>query len=69
MIQELGDMTTALEQADANDMAALYKTLGLRVTTTKPDRLKAASAPLCVAFSVGVRGGTRTLTTRLALNG
>jgi hypothetical protein len=41
VVEELGDMTAALDQADASDVRALYEALGLEVsTTTRPDRLK-----------------------------
>ncbi|MFI7068610.1 hypothetical protein ACIBL3_47015, partial [Kribbella sp. NPDC050124] len=32
MVQELGDMTAALDQADASDMRTLYEALGLQVS-------------------------------------
>lgn len=32
MVQEPGDMTAALDQADASEMRALYEALGLQVS-------------------------------------
>jgi hypothetical protein len=43
MVQELGDMTAALGQADASDMRSRHE------AATRPDRLKSPQASLCVA--------------------
>ena len=59
MVQELGDMTAALEQAAADDMAGLYKALGLEVSYNHNTRsAEVAINPAMRGFSVGVRGGT-----------
>ncbi|MFF0342875.1 recombinase family protein [Kribbella sp. NPDC004875] len=59
MVQELGDMTAALDQADASDMRSLYKALGLQVSYNHETRsAEAAVSPALRGFNVGVRGGT-----------
>ena len=69
MVEELGDMTAALDQADASDVRALYEALGLEVSDNHETRSpEVALSPALRGFSVGVRGGTRTLTTRLDLD-
>jgi hypothetical protein len=69
MVSELGDMASALEQADASDMAALYEAQGLHLNYNHNSRsAEVAISPAMRGFSVGVRGGTRTLTTRLELH-
>jgi hypothetical protein len=69
MVQELGDMTAALDLADASDMRELYEVLHLQVSCNHETRsAEVAISPALHGFSVGVRGGTRTLTTRLQLS-
>ena len=69
VVEELGDMTAALDQADASDVRALYEALGLEVSYNHETRSpEVAVSPALRGFSVGVRGGTRTLTTRLDLD-
>jgi hypothetical protein len=69
MVQELGDMTAALDFADASDMRELYEVLHLQVSRNHETRsAEVAISPALHCFSVGVRGGTRTLTTRLQLS-
>lgn len=59
-----------LEQAEASDVAALYEALGLYVSYNHDTRsAQVAISPAMRGFCVGVRGGTRTLITRLELNG
>ncbi|MEV0788683.1 hypothetical protein [Kribbella sp. NPDC050459] len=70
MVEELGDMTAALDQTDASDMRALYEALGLQVSYNHETRsAEVAMSPALRGFSVGVRGRTRTLTTRFELDG
>jgi hypothetical protein len=58
MVRELGDMTAALDQADAGDMRALYEALGLQVSYNHETRsAEVAVSPALRGFSVGVRGG------------
>ena len=38
MVQELGDLTAALEEPDGNDMAALYEVLGLQMSYNHESR-------------------------------
>jgi hypothetical protein len=65
---ELGNMASALSEADATDSAALYEALGLSVSDNHDTRSAViAISPAVRGFSVGVRGGTRTLTTRFGL--
>jgi hypothetical protein len=53
MVRELGDMTAALDQADANDMAALYEALGLQVSYNRETRsAEVAISPRCVALAL-----------------
>ncbi|MEU8223631.1 recombinase family protein [Kribbella sp. NPDC048915] len=59
MVQDLGDMTVALDQADASDMRSLYEALGLQVSYNHETRsAEVAMSPALRGFSVGVRGGT-----------
>jgi hypothetical protein len=68
MVRGLGDMTAALEQADAIDMGELYEALALQVSYNHETRsAEVAISSALRSFSVGVRGATRTLTTRLEL--
>ena len=70
MVQELGDMTAALDLADASDMRELYEVLDLQVSCNQETRsAEIATSPALHGFSVGVRGGIRTLTTRVQLSG
>jgi hypothetical protein len=68
MVHELGEMASALDQADAKDMTSLYEALRLQVDYNHETRsAQVIISPAVRGFSVGVRGGTRTLTTRLEL--
>jgi hypothetical protein len=66
MIAELGDVARELDQADREDLAELYDALGLAITygdaQTRADVFISPRGYKCV------RGGTRTLTTRLRLS-
>jgi hypothetical protein len=69
MVEELGAMKTVLDQADRGDLADLYGALGLEVSYNYKTRVADVSIkPAPRVVSVGVRGGTRSLTTRLQLN-
>jgi hypothetical protein len=58
MVQDLGDMTMALDQADASDMRALYEALGLQVSYNHETRsAEVVITPALRGFSVCVRGG------------
>ncbi|WP_371402602.1 hypothetical protein OHA10_32535 [Kribbella sp. NBC_00662] len=68
LVQELGDMTAALDQAGASGMRPLYQALGLPVNDNHETRsAEVAVSPALHGFSFGVRGRTRTLTKRLEL--
>ena len=68
MVQELGDMTAALDVAAASDMRELYEVLDLQVSCNHETRsAEVAISPALRSFSVGVRGGIRTLTTHIGL--
>ncbi|MEV6283762.1 recombinase family protein [Kribbella sp. NPDC051770] len=57
MIAELGDMARVLDSADREDLAELYKALGLAITyDDKEKRADVSISPRVV--KVGVRGGT-----------
>jgi hypothetical protein len=67
MLAELGDMARVLDSADRADLAELYKALGLAITYDDAEtRADVSISPRVV--KVGVRGGTRTLTTRFELD-
>jgi hypothetical protein len=67
MVQELG-VTAALNQANASDMRTLHEAPGLQVSYNHETRsAEVAISPALRGFSVGVRGGTCILTTRLDL--
>jgi hypothetical protein len=69
MVQELGDMTVALDQADASDMRSLYEALGLQVSYNHETRsAEVAMSPALLGFNVGVRGRAHTLTTLVLLD-
>ncbi len=69
MIAELGDMRKVLDRADRGDLADLYKALDLAVTFDHRERVAEVFIdPTTHVVKVGVRGGTRTLTTRLQLS-
>ncbi|TCM33108.1 hypothetical protein EV648_1333 [Kribbella sp. VKM Ac-2568] len=69
MVEELGAMKTVLDQADRGDLAELYGALGLDVSYNYKTRVADVSIrPAPPVVSMRVRGGTRTLTTRLRLN-
>jgi hypothetical protein len=54
MVQELGDMTAALDQADASDVRALYEALGLHVSYNHETRsAEVAVSPALRGFGVG----------------
>ena len=60
------DIRTVVEEL--GDVRALYEALGLEVSDNHETRSpEVALSPALRGFSVGVRGGTRTLTTRLEL--
>jgi hypothetical protein len=68
MIDELGAMKTLLDQADREDLAELYGALALEVSYNHKTRVADVSIrPTPRAMQKCVRGGTRTLTTRLDL--
>ena len=61
LVQQLGDITTALADADPTDRAEVYRQLGLRLTY-HPEQQKVRVQAQPVADSYGdkvcVRGGT-----------
>ncbi len=62
-------MKTVLDQADRGDLADLYGALGLEVSYNHKTRVAEVSIrPTRRVVSMRVRGGTRTLTTRLKLD-
>ena len=67
MVEELGAMKTVLDQADRGDLAELYGAFGLDVSYNYETRVADVSIrPAPRVVSMRVRGGTRTLTTRIA---
>jgi hypothetical protein len=69
IVAELGDVGKALRRADRGDLADLYKAPDLAVTFDHRGRTaEVFMNPTTHVVKVGVRGGTRALTTRLELN-
>lgn len=69
MIAHLGDMTKALGRANSEDLAQLYQALALSISYDHRMRVAEVSiTPATHRVSTCVRGGTRTLTTRLSFN-
>ena len=67
LVQQLGDITRALADADPTDRAEVYRQLGLRLTC-HPEQQKVRVQAQAVADSYGdkvcVRGSTQTNTQR-----
>lgn len=69
MVDQLGDIAQVLDRADRGDLAELYETLRLTVDHDHRTRLAEVSiAPTPRVDSVRVRGGARSLTTRVDLS-
>jgi hypothetical protein len=69
MVDDLGDMRIVLDRAEHGELAELYRALRLAVSYDHRERMADVSiSPAPLVEKVRVRGGTRTLTTRLELN-
>jgi hypothetical protein len=67
MIDSLGDVAHALNRADPPRLQKLYETLRLEMTYNADTRTVNVTIQPARRGSARVRGGTCTLTTRLAL--
>jgi hypothetical protein len=62
-------MREVLDRANRRDLAELYRALSLSISYDHEERGAVVSiSPAMRVVKVGVRGGIRTLTTRLELN-
>lgn len=69
VVDQLGDIGGVLDRANRENLAELYDALRLTVEYDHRSRVAEVSiTPTPRVDSVRVRGGTRTLTTRVTLN-